>query len=80
MDDRKSLILELKQVPIMERGDWKFIHPKYDVGRTTRAAAQVGGRWIPKSQLRGDSDDGSLYVSMWWWKKENLGRKLKVGA
>jgi hypothetical protein len=76
MEIREQLILGLKQVPILERGDWKLIHPIYAVEYTTRKAALIGQVWIPLSQLRGDSDDGNIFVSTWWWNKESLSTKL----
>lgn len=78
MDIKKDLLLEIKQLPLMERGDWKWLNNSYEIEVLTRKAAMIGGCWIPLSQLRADHDSKQIYVSAWFYKQE-LRNKLKGG-
>ncbi len=75
---KDDLISELKQLPILERDQWKWLHNSFKIDRITRKAALIGGCWIPLSQLRADHDSKLIYVATWFYKQELRG-KLKRG-
>ena len=79
IDTKDQLLLELKQVPLIGREDWKWLNNGFKVTRMTRKAAEIGDKWIPISQLRADHDSKLIYVSAWWYQKELRGKLQRIG-
>jgi len=78
-DIHAELMLVAKQVPILERGSWKWINKRFQFQAITRLSIMIGGEWVPLSQVRIDVDQELVYIAAWLYKKNDLRNKLLPG-